>query len=108
MKLRSIALDGVALAALSVPAAASDYMGWYLGLGAGYDSPNVVHGSTPSGDVNLPYHDNALAVVSAGYKWDMNIRTELELGYTYHSAGSTGRGGCSGHLPPELSIPERD
>ena len=39
MKLRSIVLTGVALAALSVsPALANDTQGWYLGLGAGYDT----------------------------------------------------------------------
>ena len=95
MKFRSIALAGVALAALSVPAAASDYTGWYLGLGAGYSRPLLVQVSTPSGASGvgtIPYHDGALATVSAGYKWDMNIRTELELGYTYHSAAS-GLGG---------------
>ncbi len=39
MKLRSIALAGVALAALTAPAAASDYLGWYLGAGIGYSAP---------------------------------------------------------------------
>ena len=38
MKIRSIALAGVAVLALSVPAAASDATGWYIGLGVGWDT----------------------------------------------------------------------
>src|SRR5579862_7949060 len=88
MKLRSIALAGVALAALTVPAAASDYMGWYLGAGIGYGYPEIVHIDTAlgsAGRTHIAYDPDALGVVSFGYKWDANIRTELELGYKGHS-----------------------
>ncbi len=88
MKLRSIALAGVALAALTAPAAASDYMGWYLGAGIGYGYPDTVHISTALGNAgrtHIAYDPDALGVVSFGYKWDGNIRTELELGYKGHS-----------------------
>ena len=88
MKLRSIALAGAALIALSVPAAASDYMGWYIGLGGGYDSPDLVHFTSPAliGVQKAAFDPGAIGVVSLGYKWDHNIRTEVELGYTQHDA----------------------
>ncbi len=50
MKIRMIALAGVAALALSTPAMAAD--GWYLGLGAGWDQQN--HISTTS-TVNPAY-----------------------------------------------------
>ena len=97
MKLRSIALAGVALAALSAPAMASDYTGWYLGAGIGYSDPLLVHVSSPLGKDKIAYDKDALGVVSFGYKWDYNIRTEVELGYagysTYHANTTFGTGG---------------
>jgi len=82
MKLRSIALAGVATAALCAPASASDYTGWYLGLGVGYQDPYLVHADSPAtGPVKLAYNPDAFGIGAIGYKWDMNIRTELELGY---------------------------
>jgi OmpA-OmpF porin, OOP family len=87
MKLRSIVLAGVALAALTAPAAASDYMGWYLGFGIGYGYPELMDTSKvmPSGAKHVSYDPDALGFVTAGYKWDMNIRTEIELGYKGHA-----------------------
>ena len=87
MKLRSIALAGAAVMALSAPAAASTYTGWYLGLGVGYGYPELMGTSTymPSGTKHVSYDPDALGFVSAGYKWDSNIRTEIELGYKGHS-----------------------
>jgi len=96
MKLRSIALAGVALAALSVPAAASDYTGWYLGLGGGYSNPLLLHVSDAAGTGHLAFNNDALGVASAGYKWNGNIRTELEIGYGGNSVfdyGNTLHGG---------------
>src|ERR1700749_1170369 len=86
MKLRSIALAGVALAALSVPAMASDYTGWYLGFGMGYSDPLLVHANVGPLTGKIPYEPDAMGVVSGGYKWDSNIRTEIEIGYDGHSA----------------------
>ncbi len=68
MKIRTIALAGVALAALSVPAFASDYTGWYLGLGGGYSSPDLLHVDTPSGTGHLAFHDDGLGIGAVGYK----------------------------------------
>jgi hypothetical protein len=45
MKIRMLALAGVAAVALSAPARAGD--GWYLGLGGGYDSMSSIHTSSP-------------------------------------------------------------
>ena len=47
MKLRMIALAGVAALALSGPAAASNATGWYLGLGAGWDHMGNVEATYP-------------------------------------------------------------
>jgi opacity protein-like surface antigen len=43
MKLRWIAMAGVAAMALSAPAFASDATGWYLGLGVGYSALNTIN-----------------------------------------------------------------
>ena len=76
MKLRSIALAGVATVALCAPASASDYTGWYLGLGVGYGEPYLVHARRPA---DRSRKDCTTTTPSAswsiGYKWDMNIRT---------------------------------
>jgi OmpA-OmpF porin, OOP family len=99
MKLRSIALAGAALAALSAPAMASDYTGWYLGAGIGYSDPLLVHVSSPAGTAKIAYNADVLGVLSAGYKWDYNIRTEIELGYagySTHQDTAFGPGGGGG------------
>ncbi len=84
MKLRSYALAGAAIIALSVPAAASDYQGWYLGLGAGWDTVENVHANwstaTSTGSVKIPFHDDVLGLGAVGYKWN-NFRFEFEGGY---------------------------
>ena len=86
MKLRSIALAGVAALALTAPAMASDATGWYLGLGAGWDTMMVTHtdwsGPALPGHKTFPYHDDVLGTAAIGYKFDdIGLRTELELGY---------------------------
>ena len=53
MKIRTIALAGVAVLALSGPAAASDATGWYLGLGAGWDHMGNIKTSHPGGSFRL-------------------------------------------------------
>ncbi len=90
MKLRLIALAGVAAVALCAPASASTYTGWYLGFGVGYGWPNLVNADTGLGPAEFAYDANVLGVLSAGYKWDQNIRTELELGYGSHSIDNAG------------------
>src|ERR1700722_740657 len=85
MKIRMIALAGVAALALSTPAMAAD--GWYLGLGAGWDQQN--HISTTS-TVNPAYFgttkssSGALVAGSVGYAWDNGFRLEDEIGWSGH------------------------
>ncbi|HJW42305.1 MAG TPA: outer membrane beta-barrel protein, partial [Rhizomicrobium sp.] len=96
MKLRSIALTGVALAALSVaPAMANDTQGWYLGLGVGYDHMDPIHVVTApplSAHADLGQGDTALVAGSFGYKWASGLRLEFEAGYDSHDQ--------HGHNPP--------
>src|ERR1700679_2126454 len=83
MKLHAFAMAGAAIVALSIPAAASDYQGWYIGLGAGWDTSELVHAysqTTPGSSYKIPFHDDALGLVTIGYRWD-NFRLELEGGY---------------------------
>src|SRR5258708_2911786 len=88
MKLRSIVLTGVALAALSVtPALANDTQGWYLGLGAGYDHMDPIHVVTappPSVAARLGQQDMAMVAGGFGYKWASGLRLEFEVGYSSH------------------------
>jgi len=86
MKIRSILLAGATVLAVTTPALASDAVGWYLGLGAGWDTMELAHynnpNSTPPVAIKLPYHDDVLGIGALGYKWgDSGFRTELELGY---------------------------
>ena len=46
MKIRLLAMAGVAAMALSTPAMAAE--GWYLGLGAGWDHENGLAFSSPT------------------------------------------------------------
>src|SRR5665213_985345 len=88
MKLRSIVLTGVALAALSAsPALATDTQGWYLGIGAGYDHMDPIHAITApplSAHANLGQQDMAMVAGSFGYKWASGLRLEFEAGYSTH------------------------
>ena len=93
MKLRSIALAGAAVLALSTPALAS-VPGWYLGLGVGYDqltSVNATLQTSPPIAGTISYSGNAIYTGSAGYKWDSGVRLELELGYDSHDASGSRR-----------------
>ena len=97
MKIRMIALAGVAALALSTPAMAAE--GWYLGLGAGWDQQNGVKLSSvpvPSAVVTSKASSGALVAGSAGYAWDNGFRLEDEIGWSGHNvkvpAGSAGGG----------------
>src|SRR5215469_7735172 len=85
MKLRTIALAGVAVAALSGSPALASTTGWYLGLGVGYDHLNPVHvTSTFPFSIDVDHSDNVIVVGSVGYKFDSGLRIENEIGYTTH------------------------
>ncbi|MGA7714099.1 MAG: OmpA family protein [Rhizomicrobium sp.] len=92
MKIRSIALAGAAVLALSVPAAASDATGWYVGLGIGWDTmskysevftPNT--GPAPVVTFKVKPDGTALFIGSFGYRFDSHFRIEDEIGYDSHT-----------------------
>src|SRR5689334_715708 len=83
MKLRVLALAGVALAGMTTAASAGE--GWYLGLGAGWNhlekfKTNHV-APLPSNSFEFTSRDGYLATVTAGYKFDSGMRVEEEFGY---------------------------
>lgn len=60
--------------------------GWYLGLGAGWDSPDdLKFGDILGNTGTLQRNDNILLAGAIGYRFpDMPIRLEVEGGYTWH------------------------
>jgi opacity protein-like surface antigen len=86
MKIRMIALAGVAALALSTPAVAAE--GWYLGLGAGWDMQNGVQVTSvthvPTFSTKDKSSNGAIIAGSVGYVWDNGIRLEDEVGWTGH------------------------
>src|SRR5690349_21724017 len=88
MKIRTVALAGVAAVALSAPALADD-PGWYIGLGAGYAHPEPVlmkfaDNATSPTFFHADYKGNWLALGSVGYKFEDHLRIEVEFSYTEH------------------------
>ena len=97
MKIRMLALAGVAAAALSAPAHAATE-GWYLGLGGGYDNMPTVNAHSapfPSNVVRMSNSDSGIGILAFGYSWASGIRVENEIGYTSHDASTAGFGGSS-------------
>lgn len=93
MKLHTIALAGVALAALTSPAMAGS--GWYLGVGAGMsqlDPVNYSHAS-PSVSITRAHDSSGVFAGAFGYKFGF-VRLENEIGYSTHdlkaSSGASG------------------
>ena len=81
MKLRTFALAGAALVGLTASAAANDYEGWYLGLGIGWDTSELVHMNPATGPIQkVPFHDDVLGTAAIGYKFG-DLRAEFEVGY---------------------------
>src|SRR5689334_17376535 len=89
MKIRTVALAGVAIAALASPAFADD-PGWYLGVAAGYSNQEPVlllQFSPPPGEptfAHADYKPNWIALASGGYKFESGIRIEAEFGFDEH------------------------
>ncbi len=88
MKIRMIALAGVAALALAGPAAASDATGWYLGLGAGWDHLGQAKELFTPGShvIKQDTDDSALVVGSVGYRFADRVRLEVEIGWDRHDA----------------------
>src|ERR1700761_2409142 len=83
MKIRMIALAGVAALALSAPAMAADD-GWYLGLGGGWDQQNGLKASSvPSPALFAGRTQASTAAIIAGtigYSWN-GLRLEDEIAW---------------------------
>ncbi|HEY5336727.1 MAG TPA: outer membrane beta-barrel protein, partial [Rhizomicrobium sp.] len=106
MKIRMIALAGVAALALSGPAVASDATGWYLGLGAGWDHMGQFTQGFNPGHINIKTgtQDSALIAGTFGYKFTNNLRLEDEIGYDRHAVDQTGFGGRNTILSDMLNV----
>ena len=93
MKIRTIALAGVAALVLAGPAHASDATGWYLSLAGGWDDLNNVDLKTDTGGLitdNRMNSDNSYLVTGAiGYRFQDHFRLELEPGYSPHNFKDT-------------------
>src|SRR5215471_11809602 len=88
MRIRTTALAGAAVLALSAPAFA-DHTGWYLGLGAGYEQtqstnlvlpPDPIFG-TPALNVKEKFNGSGIYLADVGYKFNNGIRVEGELAW---------------------------
>ena len=97
MKIRMLALAGVAAVALSAPVHAATE-GWYLGLAGGWDEMSGVRATSvpvPSVTGKTGSSDSGIGVVSFGYSWASGLRLEDEIGYTSHSFTGSGTNGFS-------------
>ena len=103
MRIRNIALAGVALFALTSAASAVD-SGWYIGIGAGYDMPLAVKFPTTANVTanSLTYFTNQAefkntwrGIATVGYAWHNHFRFEAEGGYTDPKIGSFNVGGVN-------------
>lgn len=97
MSLRSLLLCAATTAALATTATAGQIKGWYIGLEGGANwvedwSHTQVRDGTRAGLTS--FDTGWVALVTAGYAWNNNFRTELELGYrqndidTYFTLGN--------------------
>jgi outer membrane protein OmpA-like peptidoglycan-associated protein len=94
MKLRTFILASASALMLATPALAGE--GWYLGLGAGWDtlnSPSLIGAGI---DGKLATKDSAIISGTVGYKMpDAPFRFEIETAWDRHSTGSFTTGGLS-------------
>ena len=88
MKLRLIALAGVAALAISSPALAGSETGWYFTIGAGWDQlqdVKITSPSVPGAEDEAPFNNSAVVAGGVGYKLSsIPIRIEGEIGYDSH------------------------
>ena len=92
MKIRMIALAGVAALALSGPALAGEATGWYVDLSGGYDHMGqfTVHNNTTLTETKVGTDNSALVTGAWGYKFHDHIRLEGEIGWDDHDVTSGG------------------
>src|ERR1700744_2960538 len=86
MKLRTFILAGTSALMLATPALAGE--GWYLGLGAGWDTLNSPRMIGAGIDGKLSTDDTAIVSGTLGYKMpDTPFRFEIESAWDRHSTG---------------------
>src|SRR5687768_13567350 len=93
MKLRLIALAGVAASALAASPAMAAVEGWYLGFGGGISEHNgIAVNSTinPAVGGKVQTETGGLVLLSVGYKFDSNFRLEVESGYSWRDVQPAG------------------
>src|SRR5258708_5927219 len=100
MNITKLLLAGAAALAMTAPAHAGE--GWYLGLGAGWDTVNSTHITGAGLDGKLHSRDTALVEASAGYKF-RDFRVEVETAWDRHHIDNFTSGGVTtpldnGHL----------
>ena len=88
MKIRMMALAGVALLALAAPAAASDATGWYGDITGGWDHL----GNLTIAGSKVATQDSALVTGAIGYRFADRIRFEGEFGWDQHDAQTSSNG----------------
>src|SRR5206468_4149552 len=88
MKIRTIALAGVAALALCGPAAAGDAIGWYAGLGAGWDHLGNIEvdfrPAPPGVQETLSSSNSGLFIGNIGFRLPSRVRFEAEIGWDRH------------------------
>ena len=97
MKIRLIALAGVAAAALATPAMAAD--GWYLGLSGGLatmDSLKYQSTVVPATAGTVGVSSGGIVALQTGYKFDNNLRLEVESSYSWHGISNNSTTGFTG------------
>ncbi len=94
MKFRTFILAGASALMLATPALAGE--GWYLGLGAGWDTLNGPKLVGAGIDGKLSTSDSAIIAGTVGYKIpDAPFRVELETAWDHHDTGDFTTGGLS-------------
>jgi outer membrane protein OmpA-like peptidoglycan-associated protein len=98
MKIRMMALAGVAAVALAGPASASDATGWYGDLSGGWDSMGdfKVTDVTLGESANIGTKDTALVTGAFGYRFQDRLRLEGEIGWDTHGVESSNYTGITG------------
>jgi OmpA-OmpF porin, OOP family len=107
MRLTTIALAALLLAAATAPALAGD--GFYVGLGAGWDGQNdntLNELRPPLSNGQISTNDGAIVAGTLGFKLPMiPIRLEFESGYDWHSVSTfSGFNGVSGSASGHSNI----
>jgi len=104
MKLRILALAGVATLALAGTASAGT--GWYLGLGGGWSMHNDTDFSVGAFTGDTKFKNAGDFMLNSGYKWDNGLRFEVEGNYAQYGGKSLRQAAPPGVFPMTGHIAE--